>query len=154
MKINTYIRCFINMSMYNNFNEQNKAHELQENIDIMLENKNVVNQVSVFRKIVRLGYQDGPSMEEHMNAFQGLISQTSSLEVPLADKVLALQLLKSLLNSLETLVVTLGNTGPEGKQLSLARVKSSLLDEESMPIPPESSDHADEEDNMSYTYPK
>ena len=42
------------MSLYNNFNEENKAHELLEKIDIMLENKNPVNQVTVFRKIVRL----------------------------------------------------------------------------------------------------
>ena len=38
--------------LYNNFNEENKA--LWEKINIMLENKNVVNRVSVFRKIVRL----------------------------------------------------------------------------------------------------
>ena len=57
-----------------------------------------------------------------MNAFQGLIH--------LADEVLALFLLGSLLDSWETLVVTLGTAMPEGKRLSLARVKSSLLDEE------------------------
>ena len=50
--------------------------------------------------------------------------------MPLADEVLALFLLGSLPDSWETLAVTLGTTGPEGKQLSLARVKSSLLDEE------------------------
>ena len=96
----------------------------------MLENKNVVNRVSVFRKIVRLRYQDGSSMTEHMNAFQGLINQTTSLEVPLADKVLALLLLGSLSDSWETLVVTLGNAEPEGKHLSLPRVKVSQLNEE------------------------
>ena len=76
------------MSLYNNFNEENKAHELWEKIDIMLENKNVVNRVLIFRKIVRLRYQEGSSMVEHMNAFQGLINQTTSLEVPLGDEYL------------------------------------------------------------------
>ena len=70
------------MTLYNNFNEEKKAHELWEKIDIILENKNVVNRVSVFRKIVRLRYQDGSSMAKHMNAFQELINQTTSLEVP------------------------------------------------------------------------
>ena len=130
LKTTAYIRCFIDMSLYNNFNEENKAHELWEKIGIMLENKNVVNRVSVFRKIVRLRYQDGSSMAEHMNAFQGLINQTTSLEVPLADEVLALLLLGSLPDSWETLVVTLGNAGPEGKHLSLEKVTSSLLNEE------------------------
>ena len=69
-------------------------------------------------------------MAEHMNAFRGLINQTTSLEVPLADEVFALLLLGSLPDSWETLVVTLGNARPEGKHLSLTRVTSSLLNEE------------------------
>ena len=63
LKTTTYIRCFIDISLYNNFNEENKAHELWEKIDIMLENKNVVNRVSVFRKIVRLRYRHGGAHE-------------------------------------------------------------------------------------------
>ena len=65
-----------------------------------------------------------------MNAFQRLINQTISLEILIANDVLALLLLGSLLNSWEMLVVTLGNVGPEGKHLSLARAKSSLPDED------------------------
>ena len=61
----------------------------------MLENKNFVNRVSVFWKIVRLRYQDGSCMAEHMNSFQGPINQTTSLEVLLANEVLALLLLRS-----------------------------------------------------------
>ena len=57
------------MSLYNNFDEKNKANALWEKICIMLENKNVVDRVSVFRKIVRLPYQDDSSMAEHINAF-------------------------------------------------------------------------------------
>ena len=60
-----------------------------------------------------------------MNAFQRLINQTISLEILIANDVLALLLLGSLLNSWEMLVVTLGNVGPEGKHLSLARAKSA-----------------------------
>ena len=70
------------MSLYSNFNEENKAHELWEKIGIMLENKNAVNRVSIFRKTVRLGYQDDSSMVENMNTFEGLINQSTSLEVP------------------------------------------------------------------------
>ena len=69
-------------------------------------------------------------MAEHLNAFQGLINQTTSLEVPLADEVLALLLLGSLPDSWEMLVVTLSKARPEGKHLFLARLKSSLLNEE------------------------
>ena len=62
MKATAYLRCFIDMPLYNNFNKENKPDELWEKIDIMLENKNVIHRVSVFRKIMRLRYQDGSSM--------------------------------------------------------------------------------------------
>ena len=102
------------MSLYNNFNEETKVNALWMKIGFMFENKNVVNRVSVCRKIVRLRYQDGFNMAEHLNAFQGCINKIISQEVPLADEVLALLLLGSLLDSWEMLVVTLGNVEPEG----------------------------------------
>ena len=43
MKMTTYIRCFIDMSLFSNFNEESKDNILWENIGIMLESKNVVN---------------------------------------------------------------------------------------------------------------
>ena len=92
LKTTTYIRCLIDMSLYKNFNEETKADVMWKKINVMFENKNVVKRVSIFQKIVRLRYQDGSSMEEHLNSFQGLTNQTTSLEVPLADKVLALLL--------------------------------------------------------------
>ena len=45
LKATTYIRCFIDMSLYNNFNEEKKVDILWEKIDIMFENMNVVNKV-------------------------------------------------------------------------------------------------------------
>ena len=39
MKTTTYIRCFIHMSLYNNFNEESQAHELSEKIGIMSRTK-------------------------------------------------------------------------------------------------------------------
>ena len=69
MKTTAYIRCFSDMNFYSNFNEESEAHELWEKIGIMFQNKNAANQVSVFRKLVKLRYQDGSSMAEHMNAF-------------------------------------------------------------------------------------
>ena len=65
----------------------------------MFQNKNIVNRVSVFWKLVRFRYQDDTSMAEHMIAFKGLINQATSLEVPLIDEVLAPLLLGSLLDN-------------------------------------------------------
>ena len=52
-------------------------------------------------------------MAEHMNAFQGLINQAISLEVPFADEALILLLLSYLPDSWETLVVTLAPKASE-----------------------------------------
>ena len=83
----------------------------------------------MFRKLVRLRYQDGSSMAEHLNMFQGLISQTISLDIPLTNEVFPLLLLGSLPNSWETLVVTLGNLAQQ-KELTLDMLELSLLHEE------------------------
>ena len=69
------------MSLYNNFGEETNADVVWKKIDIMFENKNAVNKVSVFKKIMRLRYHDDYSMVQHINAFQGLMNQTTSLEV-------------------------------------------------------------------------
>ena len=111
------------MSLYNNFHDENKVDVLWEKIDIMFEDKNAIIRVSIFRKIVRLRYQDGSSM--------GLINQITSLEAPLANEVLTLLLLGSLLDSWVTLIVTLGHARPEGKPLTLEKVKSTFLNEQS-----------------------
>ena len=69
---------FIDMILYNNFGDETKANELWRKIETMFQTKNDLNRVSVFRKLVRLRYQDGSSMAEHLNTFQGLISQIVS----------------------------------------------------------------------------
>ena len=89
LKVAAHIRYFIDMSLYKNFDEETDTNILWKKIGFMFENNNVVNRVCIFRKIVRLRYQDGSSMVEHLNAFHGLINQMASLEVPLAYEVLA-----------------------------------------------------------------
>ncbi|VFQ60569.1 unnamed protein product [Cuscuta campestris] len=72
---------------------------------------------------------DGHSVVEHLNDFQGLINQLSSMKLVLDDELQVLLLLSSLPESWETLVVSLSNSAPEGK-LTMDVVKSSLLNEE------------------------
>ena len=48
VKTTAYIRCLIDIILYNKFNEETKVDILCKKINIMFENKNVVNRVSVF----------------------------------------------------------------------------------------------------------
>ena len=45
LKTIAYIWCFIDMSPYNNFNEETKVNVLWKKIKFMFKNKNVVNRV-------------------------------------------------------------------------------------------------------------
>ena len=56
LEARTYMRYFIDMSLYNNFNEETKAYIPWKKIGVMFESKNVVNRVSLFKKIMRLRY--------------------------------------------------------------------------------------------------
>ena len=103
LKTTTYIQYFIDMSLYNNCDDETKEDVLWKKIE---------------------------SMVEHLNVFEGFINETVSLDMPLADEVLALLLLLgSLLGSWETLMVILVNSTPQGK-LTQDTLKSSLLIEE------------------------
>ena len=45
MKVATYVRRFIDMSLYNNFGEEIEADALWKKVGIMFENKNAMNRV-------------------------------------------------------------------------------------------------------------
>ena len=60
---------FIHMSLHNNFSDETKANELWRKIENMFQTKNALKRVSVFRKLVKLRYQDGSSMADHLNTF-------------------------------------------------------------------------------------
>ena len=108
LKTSARIGCFIDMSGYKNFGDETKANQLWRKIETMFQTKKALNRVSLFRKLLRLRYQDVSRMTKHLNTFQGLISQIVSPHIPLANEVLTLLLLGSLRDSWETLVVTLG----------------------------------------------
>ena len=44
LKMTTYIRFFIDMSLYNNFNEETKVEVLWKKFGVMFKNKNIVNR--------------------------------------------------------------------------------------------------------------
>ena len=100
------------MSLYNNFNEEKKGHELWEKVRIMLENKDVMNQclnISKNSETLISGWLKYGGAYERLpgaNKPDYLARSTASRQgTPLL-------LLRSLQDSRETLVVTLGNVRP------------------------------------------
>ena len=68
-------------------------------------------------------------MDDHWNAFQGIINQLSSIGISFEDEVRALLLLGSLPDTWETLKVTLCNSAPNGV-VTWNLVRTNILNEE------------------------
>ena len=78
---------------------------------------------------MNLKLKEGQSITEHLNDFEGMFAQLSVVSLSLDDETRACLLLGSLPESWNTLMVSLGNLGPEGK-VTLAMVRNSLFNEE------------------------
>uniref|UniRef100_A0A2N9HS63 Reverse transcriptase Ty1/copia-type domain-containing protein n=1 Tax=Fagus sylvatica TaxID=28930 RepID=A0A2N9HS63_FAGSY len=79
--------------------------------------------------IAHLKLKEGRSVAEHLSEFQDLVNQLTRMNLVVDDELQALLLLSSLLDSWETLVVSLSNFAPNGV-LQLAIVNNSLFNEE------------------------
>ena len=70
---------------------------------------------------------DGDSMENHLNAFNTMVSQLVSIEIKISDEDKCISLLCSLSNSWDNLFVAIGSNTAA---LKFDEVVSSLLSEE------------------------
>ena len=92
----------------------------------LYERKTAQNKAFVARKLVNLKLKEGRSVAEHLSKFQDLVNQMVTMKLIIDNELQALLLLGSLLDSWETLVVSLSNSAPNGV-LKLAMVKDSFF---------------------------
>ena len=78
---------------------------------------------------MNLKLKESQSLFEHLDDFERVIAQLSVAGLSLDDETRACLLLDSLPNSWKTLVVSMGNSAPEGK-VTLAMVRNRLFNEE------------------------
>ena len=78
---------------------------------------------------MNLKLKEGRSVVEHLNDFEGLVTELNVTGLSLDDETQACVLLGSLPDSWDTLVVSLSNSAPDGK-VTLDMVRSSLFKEE------------------------
>ena len=82
----------------------------------------------MIRRLVNLKYKDGNSVAEHLNNFQGLLNELSTMKLELDDEVQTVLLLSSLPDSWETLVVSLSDSTPNGV-ITINMVKDNMFNE-------------------------
>ncbi|KAK8690513.1 hypothetical protein V6N13_074045 [Hibiscus sabdariffa] len=123
------IRKYIDKSLFEHVSTYTNAFELWSKLESMIQKKTPRNKAHLVRRLVKLEYNDGQSMIEHLNNFKGLVNQLSKIEMKIDDELQALLLLSSLPESWDTLVVTLSNSAPDG-MLTTDTVSDSLMNEE------------------------
>ena len=123
------IRQWVDISLYNHVAKETDPHTLWKNLENMYETKNAQVKIFLMWKMMNLKLKEGQSIAKHLNDFEGMIVQLSVASLPLDDETRACFLLDSLLDSWNTLVVSLRNLALEGK-VALAMVRNSLFNEE------------------------
>lgn len=83
----------------------------------------------MIKKLVNLKLKGRKSVFEHLSDFQYIINKLTTMKICVGDELQALFLLSSLLDSWETLVVTISNSAPDGV-LFLDVIKESMFNEE------------------------
>jgi hypothetical protein len=123
------IRQWIGPEVFHHVAKVTSAFELWEKLETMYQSKTSRNKALLMRRLVNMKLRDEKSVAEHTSEFQNLINQLNSVEMTFENEVQALLLLSSLPDSWETLVVSLGNSAPNGK-LTMELVKDALFSEE------------------------
>jgi hypothetical protein len=101
--------------------------DLWEKLGKLYQYKSLVNKLFLRKKLYNLRMRDGDSVEEHLNAFNIVVGQLVYVGIKISDKYKCISLLCSLLDSLDSLVVTIGSNTTA---LNFDEVVSSLLSEE------------------------
>ena len=107
--------------------EEAKTKDLWEKLGNLYQSKSMVNELFLRKKLYNLNMRDGDSVAEHLNAFNTMVSQLLSIDIKISYEDNCINLLCSLPNSLDSLVVAIGSSTTT---LNFYDVVSSLLSEE------------------------
>ncbi|KAF8378616.1 hypothetical protein HHK36_029964 [Tetracentron sinense] len=100
-----------------------------EDMEPATKQKTAENKAFLIRKLVNMKFKEGGPIAEHLNEFQGVVNQLTTMKLVIDDELQALLLLSSLPDCWETLVVTVSNSASNG-ELSMSLVTNSLFNEE------------------------
>ena len=78
---------------------------------------------------MNLKYKDGNSVAKHLNNFQALLNELSTMKLELDDEVQSSFLMSSLPDNWDTLVVSLSNLAQNG-MIIINMVKDNMFNEE------------------------
>ena len=90
--------------------DETKVDVVWKKLENVLIKKTLGNKTILIRRLVNLKYKDENNMIEHISSFKGIVNKLVAMKMTINDEMQALLLLNFLLDSWETLVVTVSNS--------------------------------------------
>ena len=117
----------VSYSVLLNVSREAIAKVLWDKLGTLYQSKSLVNKLFQWKMFYNLRMKDGDSVTNHMNAFNTVVSQLSSIDIKISDEDKCISLLCSLLDSWDSLVIAIGSNATT---LQFDEIVSSLLTEE------------------------
>jgi len=95
----------------------------------MYEKPSTNNKVHLMKKLFNLKMAEGASVAQHLNEFNTITNQLSSMEIDFDDEIRALIVLASLPNSWEAMIMAMSSSAGKSK-LKYEDIRDLILSEE------------------------
>jgi hypothetical protein len=123
------IRLSLSKSVTHNVVKEKTTIGLMAALSSMYEKPSANNKVHLMKKLFNLKMAKGASVAHHLNEFNTITNQLSSVEIDFDDEIRALIILASLPNSSEAVRMVFSNSAGKSK-LSYEDVRDLILSEE------------------------
>jgi hypothetical protein len=123
------VRLSLSKSVAHNIVKEKTTAGLMAVLSSMYEKLSANNKVQLMKKLFNLKMADGASVAHHLNEFNTITNQLSSVEIDFDDEIRVLIVLASLPNSWEAVRMTVSNSVGKSK-LSYEDVRDLILSEE------------------------